>query len=130
MLEVYGVDLAAWLRARRYRGVLDLIDQLPAASRTMAALLNDPTVARDIVAAESETGGGSAPEGPSLRDETPEVQMLRVLINDFRAAMSDKKRKPKLLPSPKTAIEKARREYHRDAANGIMAKMMPGVKVD
>lgn len=122
------MDLAAWLKQRRYRGLIDLIDQLPAASRTMAALLNDRDIARNIVEGEAKSEG--APAGPSLRDETPEVQMLRILINDFRSAMSDKKRKPRLLEPPKTALDKARREYHREAASDILKQMMPGANID
>lgn len=51
-MEVYQVDLPAWLAARRYRAVLELIDELPQACRLQEAILNDPEQAQLILAEE------------------------------------------------------------------------------
>lgn len=51
-MEVYQIDLPAWLAARRYRAVLELIDELPQACRLQEAILNDPEQAQLILADE------------------------------------------------------------------------------
>lgn len=47
-MQVYGVDLALWYAEGRVDGLLDLIDNLPGASRLTEAVTNDPEAAEEL----------------------------------------------------------------------------------
>lgn len=49
MLQHFGVDLAVWWKQRRWRALLELIEQLPHASRLWEARLNDDEEAERIL---------------------------------------------------------------------------------
>src|SRR5690625_5754606 len=52
-MQVYGVDLSRWWQQRRWKSLLELIDELPAASRFNEAILNDREFAKEAVAQET-----------------------------------------------------------------------------
>ncbi|WP_335936617.1 hypothetical protein [Streptomyces sp. PTD5-9] len=124
LLERYGTaieadladrqwDLARLWRKRRWRFLLNLVEQLPAASRTMLAMADDD----DLIASLPEPEPGP----PPLASWTPEVEHLALIadrIGDLIAAVHNtvaKKpaRPPRPLPRPQTARDRIRQQRRR-----------------
>jgi hypothetical protein len=110
LLRVYGVDLGAEWRARRWRRLLNLIDGLPSNSQYMQALLNDDEYCEALVTTDAPSAG------PALADWSPEVDqlarvtdLLQQLIRAFISANGGKGGKFRPAPRPETGIERARR---------------------
>ena len=125
------MDLGGWIRQGRLRGVLDLIDQLPAASRYWSAVALDEEVAEAILAEEDRRrdahgDGDTAPAWtPPLDQWDLTAQMLGALINEVKAlrqatiaAAGGRARREKPFPGPRTAREavQARRDEEYAAA--------------
>src|SRR5690625_2246227 len=68
-----GVDLRQWWRERRFRALLDLIDQLPGASRLNEAIQNDPEQAEIIARHIEEQKRKAAEAGEEQRSWSPRV---------------------------------------------------------
>jgi len=127
---VYGVDLAEWFGARRWKALLELIEQLPEASRFREAILNDREVVAELVAANADgDGGGWAPRvsefdlhATFLRDLVHSVhQLIAVTI----AAGGGKPPRVKPPPVPRTVLEEARREVGKKWADWVTSKVLP-----
>src|SRR5690625_4327569 len=81
-----GVDLSTWWRERRFRALLELIDQLPSASRLNEAIQNDPEQA-EIIALHieeqkrkaAETGAEQSPWSPRVAEYDLHANLLRDL---------------------------------------------------
>lgn len=106
------MDLAEWVAAHRYKGLLELIDQLPSTSRYYEALTNHPEYAEQL-AQLPEPEDPWAPRQSefglteyilsSLDDRLQHIASILIKSNggspgDFRP-----------FPRPKSAIEEARR---------------------
>lgn len=101
------MDLAAWWQARRWRALLELIEQLPQASRFQEAWQNDPDQARLIALRReySESGEGPPePWAPRLADYTLTVMLLREIVQNTAAAAGAKK--PAYIPGPRTEVDR------------------------
>lgn len=119
------MDLAGWLRRGRVRGLLDLIDQLPPASRYWSAVALDEEVAEALLdeeARRADDGGDSAAAWtPPLEQWNLTAQMLGVVINEIKAlrqttaaAGGGRPRRERPFPAPRTA--RAAVEARRDEA--------------
>lgn len=128
---MYHLDLAALVHARRFRHVLDLIDQLPKTSRLKVAIISDDELVEDMDLAEVDSGDDS---GPDLGEWDMTVEMLASVYDAINALIavtvqvnSEKKRPfPKPLPRPRTAVDRARDRRRKAAQDEIMAIFAPG----
>lgn len=112
---MFGVDLAAWVAAGRWLGVLELIHSLPRSSRLREAQLNDPDVAADLLELQEAQ---DEPEewAPALAETSLITDLLSALIGEVRSLRSEqtaiasgKKPRPvKPIPGPRTALETAK----------------------
>lgn len=101
------MDLAAWWRARRWRALLELIEQLPTASRFRGAVLNDPEQARMIaLAREYGTDDDDTPEpwSPPVAEYDLTAQLLREILHTVTAAAGAKS--PAYFPAPRTEVDR------------------------
>lgn len=76
---MYGVDLAEWVAARRWSGLLDLIYQLPDASRYKEAIYDDPERAAEIASWPESTEKWT----PRLKD----WNLTAILLRENREAI-------------------------------------------
>lgn len=123
-----GVDLAQWWRERRFRALLDLIDQLPHASRLNEAIQNDPEQAEVIARAREEVADEDRePWAPRLADYDLHANLLRDLIQatiGLRAAViasaGGRSRTVPDYPTPVTEVDKATARLERAWAQGVL----------
>lgn len=124
------MDLVAWWQARRWAGLLELIDQLPPASRFNEAVLNDVDVARELVAREN--GDADSPEwSPKISEFDLHALLLRDVIQALHgvqaAVIATVAKPPKIAPypAPKTALDEVRQLELENWANDLVAKLTP-----
>lgn len=128
-MQVYGVDLAVWWRGKRWVGLLELIDQLPSASRVNEAVLNDREFAEAVVARES----GDRPEwAPKVSEFDLHATLLRDVIQALQgvqaaviAAAGGKPPKIKPYPAPRTALEEVRQDVLQAWADSLISRLTP-----
>lgn len=128
-MQVYGVDLALWWRERRWKALLELIDELPAASRFNEAVLNDREFAEAVVAQET----GDRPEwAPKISEFDLHATLLRDVIQALQgvqaaviAAAGGKPPKITPYPAPRTALDEARREALQAWADDLISRLTP-----
>ena len=131
-MQVYGVDLARWWRARRWRALLDLIDQLPMASRFAEAVANDPEQARLIALQRQRSGDDGAAWSPRLAEFDLHARLLRDVINGLLgvqsaviAAAGAKPPKPEPYPVPVTEIDRAIERATEEWAESLISRLTP-----
>lgn len=73
------MDLSEWIESGRWRATLELVEQLPWASRFRAAMLDDPDYA-DMIA-EAQLMQEATDDGPSIADFGSVEQRLTTLID-------------------------------------------------
>lgn len=127
------MDLARWWADRRWVALLELIDQLPQASRFMEAVVNDPEQA-DLIA-RSREGEAEVPWSPRfsefgllerlMRDAVMAIQGVQAAVI---AAAGGKPPKVEPYPVPVTEIDRAVARANREWAESIMDIFTPGVK--
>ena len=127
------MDLARWWQDRRWVALLELIDQLPQASRFMEAVVNDPEQA-DLIA-RSREGADEVPWSPRfsefgllerlMRDAVMAIQGVQAAVI---AAAGGKPPKVEPYPVPVTEIDRAVERANRAWAESIMDIFTPGVK--
>lgn len=128
-MQVYGVDLSRWWRERRWKALLELIDELPAASRFNEAVLNDREFAKEVVARET----GDRPEwSPRVSEFDLHATLLRDVIQVLQgvqaaviAASGNKPPKIVPYPAPKTALEEVRQEALQEWADDLISRLTP-----
>lgn len=111
----FGVDLRQWWRQRRFRSLLELIDQLPGASRLSEAIQNDPEQAKLIAQArEEQAGDESEPWSPRVANYDLHAHLLRDLIQSVLglqaavvASAGGKPGSTPTYPGPKTEVDRA-----------------------
>jgi hypothetical protein len=134
-----GLDLGALWRARLFKRILRLIDQLPRNTRYAHAVANDPEHVEAILKA---TGGqpGKA-KGPSIADFTLESELLMEIFDAVQQntnavlAAGGAKNLPKLKPRrrPDTVHEDVSIRQAQSAHAKLVKKIFggrPGPKVD
>lgn len=123
-----GVDLRLWWRERRFRALLDLIDQLPAASRLSEAIQNDPEHAELIARAREETADEDRePWSPRVSEYDLHAHLMRDVIQAVIgvrtaviAAAGGKPRSTPAYPAPVTEVDKATARLERAWAHGVL----------
>ena len=134
---MYGTDLAHLIARHRWAAVVDLVHQLPKASRTWEAVVTDPELAAQMVAAQERDtsldadddalGGDDGPGwAPQYREHDLHAKMLGDLI-DAVAALNQtviaigggKAHKPEPYPTPHTALPQGMRDQAREDALAI-----------
>lgn len=113
LAESYGVDLSEWLEQGRWKATLELIEQLPWASRFREAQMNDPEYADEISEMQLRQDDDAKDDSsPRISEFGPVEQRLTTLIELNKALLmwaqknagvkSPKKMKPE--PSPRTLV--------------------------
>lgn len=136
--------MAEWWQQRRWKALLELIEQLPSTSRYQQALAMDREAAERILAAErradAEAEGETDPEwSPSLTEWTTEVTLLaeiRDMLPDLIQAVlsSIPRQKGKAaprysrppFPRPKTALDEVRDELSLKAGRLLLELFFSG----
>ena len=124
-LAEQGWDTYSLFRARRYRFLLTLIDELPSTSRTVAAILNDPEVALETARALAEAEDDDSTEA-QLRAQTPEVRVMQDIFDLLVSAFGGKETYPRPESLTAIALEDARTSVRDRSAHQALAALMPG----
>lgn len=132
LLHEYQVDLAVWWRARRWKALLGLVDQLPEASRFRESLLNDPDFAEAYVAQEGQDDGAAPEWAPRVSEFDLHATLLRDVIQAIYQLTAitvgvNTGKSPKIppYPMPQTAIDGARRKQLQEWASDLISKLTP-----
>ncbi|MFJ2567876.1 hypothetical protein ACIO02_33920 [Streptomyces sp. NPDC087568] len=120
------VDLARLWSERRWRRLLNLVDQLPDDSRTLVAMAED----EELAAALPEPEPGPPPP-PPLRTWTPEVERLTLIadrLGELITAVHNTVAKrpgksPRPLPRPETARDRVKRQQRRAKYDRLKAQL-------
>lgn len=129
------MDLAAWWRARRWVGLLELLDMLPEASLLNEAIHNDPEQAQIIAEhieeqkRAAEAAGEHRPWSPRLSQYDLHANLLRDLIQatlGLRAAViasgGGKPGQTPEYPAPITEVDKATARLERAWARSVLSQ--------
>lgn len=124
------MDLAEWWQRRRWKALLELIDELPAASRLNEAIQNDPEQAKIIATIPLGDGEDWAPK---VRDYDLTAMLLREIremlasLYQLEHAKGSGKRPPaiKPLPVPFTEVDRQRLLETREWADSLIARLTP-----
>lgn len=119
------MDLALWYADGRVDGLLDLIENLPGASRYYEAIQNDPEMAEELARLRLNKGDDKQEWSPRVAEFGLTEHMLRDLIHEVRAMRAEAKQlqgqKPgdvQPFPAPRTevdaAVERLEREWTVD----------------
>lgn len=130
LMQVYGVDLAVWLRARRHRSLLELIEQLPSACRLNEAKQDDPEYAELIARVRAENEDDEGPSwSPAVRDYDLTALLLREIRESIMAVYvaivrsnGGKTKKIPELPAPVTEVDRALARIEREWTNSVLTK--------
>lgn len=126
------MDLARWWQDRRWKALLELIDQLPGPSRFNEAVLNDREFAEAVAANESKNDDGKSEWAPRVSEFDLHALLLRDVIQSLQgvqaaviAAAGGKPPKFPPYPAPKTALDDARERLLHEWADGLISKLTP-----
>ena len=119
---MYGVDLGAMVRQRRVRELLDLVDELPAASRLSEARATDPRLAWHLLAQREEAQ--DLEWRPRVRDYGLQELLLLRLCN-LTASLAGA-RDDDLLDGPRTAVDDLIERARTTEALYLIAMATPG----
>jgi hypothetical protein len=117
------VDLAVWWQQRRWRALLELIEQLPPTSRFQEAVYNDPEQAR-LIAMQREYAtedGDAEPWSPRLSEYDLHAMLLREIAHNV-AAMATQGKTGAYLPAPRTEVDRQADQLARLVAQRIGAR--------
>ena len=122
---VYGLDLVDLIRARRWRRLRVLIDELPEGGRYALALARDEDLAAHLI----DTGQTTATRRPALSSHTYVAELMTQLIESvdaqtviLRNAHADKDHQapmPKRRLRPDTAVDVVRRARSTSAMSDL-----------
>lgn len=116
-------------RARRWRKLLDLIDQLPRSSRLIEAMAADMELAEEIV---KSSGDDDPLPRRRVSEYTPEVELLSMIFDRLGDVVQTQLAvhgvKPKKLqpaPRPVTALQKAKNNQRKERHLSLVAQLLP-----
>lgn len=118
------MDLAVWWRQRRWVGLLELIDQLPAHCRLNEAVQNDPEQARLMaLAREYAQDGDEQPEpwSPPPSEFDLHAMLLREIAHNLAALVTQGKTSA-YIPAPRTEVDRQVEQIARLHAVSIGAR--------
>jgi hypothetical protein len=130
------LDLATEWRRRRWRRLLNIIDNLPRESRFFEARVNDEHVVEALVKAE----GKEAPAGPAgptrrMADWSAEVELLTAAVNRLGEIAQGvatlggaKPGKVPPAPQPTTAYETVRNRLRSRKHESLVSRLLPHKK--
>ena len=126
------MDLALWWRERRWKALLELIDQLPSANRLNEAIQNDPEQAELIAKQLAQQETGSARWSPRLAEFDLHAAMLREVIHALLgvqaavvAAAGGKPGKMPVFPGPETEVDRAMERATKEWADNLIRIVTP-----
>lgn len=123
------MDLAAWWQDRRWKALLELIDELPGASRFNEAILNDPEQAAQIAALPT-------PKDAQWHPRISEHDLHAILLKEIREAVisvtqtlvavnGGTPRRVAEFPKPETEVDRIRERLRRERANELIRLFAP-----
>ena len=124
------MDLARWWADRRWKALLEMIDELPAASRFNEAVQNDPEQAELIALYREQHGDDERePWRPRVREYDLHANLLRdavqALIGLRAAVIASAGGKPGAVPeypTPTTEVDKAAARLEKAWAQGVLTR--------
>lgn len=121
------MDLSVWLENGRVRALLDLVDQLPSASRLSEARMNDPEEAELMARAHLEQGEDAPKWSPGMSEYGLTHKMLGAVISLMQQqlkvtidANGGKGGKPEPFPAPRTAVHEAIERLEAEWADNVL----------
>lgn len=127
------LDLATEWRSRRWRRLLNIIDNLPRESRYFEARVNDEYAIEMMLAADR--GDDSGPPTRRMADWSAEVELLTAVVNrlgevvqGIAALGGAKPHKVPPAPVPTTAVEKVRNRTRARKHESLVARLLPHKK--
>lgn len=127
------LDLATEWRTRRWRRLLNIIDQLPRESRYFEARVNDDeSVAMALEAEATGVSRGTTEPVRRMADWSAEVELLTIAVNrlgEIAQAVAmlggAKPGRLPLAPIPTTAFERVRRRKLTKQHKSLVARLLP-----
>ncbi len=127
------LDLATEWRRRRWRRLLNIIDQLPRESRLFEARINDD----ESVALAMENEAAAGERGPAepvrrMADWSAQVELLTIAVNRLGELIQAvgmlggaKPRPLPMAPHPTTAFERVRRRKLAKQHKSLVSRLLP-----
>jgi hypothetical protein len=129
-LACRGIDLATEWRSRRWRRLLNIIDQLPRDSAFHESLADDEQLAERMLERPDPPPG---PPTRRMREWSAEVELLSVVVDRLAeliqvvgATKGSKARSIRHQPRPVTAMQKLRARKRRAKHEALAARVAPG----
>jgi hypothetical protein len=123
------VDLAGWYAAKRWVGLLELIDNLPTACRFNEAIADDPEMAAHLAELRLSATDDAEPWSPRISEFDLQAVMMQALISEIKALrqtlLSVNGNKPgeeTPFPSPRTEIDRAIASAERSWAEAFVGQ--------
>lgn len=126
------LDLATEWRRRRWRRLLNIIDNLPRESRFFEARANDEHVIEAMLAAEGQSAPDKTPPTRRMADWSAEVELLTTAVNRLGEIAQGiavlggaKPGKVPPAPQPTTAYEKVRTRMRSRKHESLVSRLLP-----
>jgi hypothetical protein len=123
-----ALDLGEEWRARRWRRLLNLIDQLPRTSRYVEALSEDDELAAQVAQRPTELG----PPRRLMSEWSADVELLSTLCDltgqliQVTVARGGGQARPiRPMPRPVTALQRARDRQRQQKHQSLVSRLLP-----
>jgi hypothetical protein len=131
LLERYGLDLAREFHGRRWRRLLNLIDNMPRNSGYVQAMVEDEEYAEAVV--DMDKRQEPAKPRRHMAEWSVEVELLSSLLDRLGELISvsmvaaGAKKAPKVAPAPRpaTAFERVRNRRRWQQHHSLVARVLP-----
>ncbi len=124
------LDLATEWRSRRWRRLLNLIDQLPRTSRYAEAMAQDDRLAEQLIRSRAQEPPGKTRR--RMSDWSVQVELLTAILNrlgELTQAVAvlggAKPKKVSSAPVPLTAFDRARERERARKHRSVVARVLP-----
>lgn len=120
-------------KSKRYRYLLNLIDQLPSHTRFHEAYLNNDSIAEKIASAQMDADEAESQKwAPPQRTWSPEAEMLASIIDAIHrlqatsvAVAGGKAKSPKPFPRPKSRVDHFIQLKRMESTDAIISIFQP-----